>query len=136
MYLEKSTSFKQVQTEDLADLVNPLVGSDSTYEFSHGNTYPSVALPFAMIQWTPQTDSSSWIYQYHATKIQGFRGTHSPSVWMGEYSSFTIIRPSGNAPQLRIYAVANTQTRANDIVEMSLREPDGLLRKLEAEVKK
>jgi len=46
------------------------------------------------------------------------------------------IRPSGNAPQLRIYAVANTQTRANDIVEMSLREPDGLLRKLEAEVKK
>jgi len=45
------------------------------------------------------------------------------------------IRPSGNAPQLRIYAVANTQTRANDIVEMGLREPDGLLRKLEAEVK-
>ena len=44
------------------------------------------------------------------------------------------IRPSGNTPQLRIYAVANTQTRANDIVEMSLREPDGLLRKLEAEV--
>jgi phosphomannomutase len=46
------------------------------------------------------------------------------------------IRPSGNAPQLRIYAVANTQARANDIVEKSLREPDGLLRKLEAEVKK
>jgi phosphomannomutase len=45
------------------------------------------------------------------------------------------IRPSGNAPQLRIYAVANTQTRANEIVVMSLREPDGLLRKLEAAVK-
>jgi phosphomannomutase len=44
------------------------------------------------------------------------------------------IRPSGNAPQLRIYAVANTQTRANEIVEMSLKEPDGRLRKLEAEV--
>jgi len=44
------------------------------------------------------------------------------------------IRPSGNAPQLRIYAVANTQTRANEIVEMGLREPDGLLRKLEAEL--
>ena len=95
MYLEKSTSFKQVQTEDLADLVNPLVGSGSTYEFSHGNTYPSVALPFAMIQWTPQTDSSSWIYQYHATKIQGFRGTHAPSVWMGEYGSFTIVPQVG-----------------------------------------
>lgn len=44
------------------------------------------------------------------------------------------IRPSGNAPQLRIYAVANTQTRANDIVEMSIREPNGLLRNLEAGV--
>jgi phosphomannomutase len=44
------------------------------------------------------------------------------------------IRPSGNAPQLRIYTVANTQSRANAIVEMSLREPDGILRKLEAGV--
>jgi phosphomannomutase len=47
----------------------------------------------------------------------------------------THIRPSGNAPQLRVYAVANTQDRANEIVGMSLREPDGLLRKLEASVK-
>jgi phosphomannomutase len=47
-------------------------------------------------------------------------------------SDIAHIRPSGNAPQLRIYAVANTQARANEIVEMSLREPDGLLRKLEA----
>lgn len=41
------------------------------------------------------------------------------------------IRPSGNAPQLRIYAVADSQTRANQIVEIGLREPDGILRKLE-----
>jgi phosphomannomutase len=47
-------------------------------------------------------------------------------------SDIAHIRPSGNAPQLRIYAVANTQARANEIVEMSIREPDGLLRKLEA----
>jgi phosphomannomutase len=41
------------------------------------------------------------------------------------------IRPSGNAPQLRLYAVADTQERANEIVRMGIREPDGLLRKLE-----
>jgi phosphomannomutase len=41
------------------------------------------------------------------------------------------IRPSGNAPQLRIYAVANTQERANEIVKLALAEPDGILRKLE-----
>jgi len=41
------------------------------------------------------------------------------------------IRPSGNAPQLRIYAVASTQERANEIVKLALAEPDGILRKLE-----
>ena len=41
------------------------------------------------------------------------------------------IRPSGNAPQLRIYAVSDTQARADRIVELSLREPDGILRQME-----
>lgn len=40
------------------------------------------------------------------------------------------IRPSGNAPQLRIYACANSPERAQEIVRLSLREPDGLLRTL------
>ena len=40
------------------------------------------------------------------------------------------IRPSGNAPQLRIYAVADTQARAEEIVALALAEPDGLLRRL------
>ncbi|MGH7826340.1 MAG: phosphomannomutase [Candidatus Binatia bacterium] len=41
------------------------------------------------------------------------------------------IRPSGNAPQLRIYANSDSQTRADEIVELALREPDGILRQLE-----
>jgi phosphomannomutase len=41
------------------------------------------------------------------------------------------IRPSGNAPQLRIYAVSGSQTRADRIVEVALGEPDGILRRLE-----
>ena len=44
------------------------------------------------------------------------------------------VRPSGNAPQLRIYAVADTQQRADQIVHMGVTEPDGLLRKLESTV--
>lgn len=40
------------------------------------------------------------------------------------------VRPSGNAPQLRIYAVANTEERANEIVALGIAEPDGILRKL------
>jgi phosphomannomutase len=41
------------------------------------------------------------------------------------------IRPSGNAPQLRIYANSDTQARADRIVEMGLKEPDGILRGME-----
>jgi phosphomannomutase len=40
------------------------------------------------------------------------------------------VRPSGNAPQLRIYAVAGDEARAEDIVALALAEPDGLLRRL------
>jgi len=41
------------------------------------------------------------------------------------------VRPSGNADELRIYAVADTQARADEIVRCGLAEPDGILRKLE-----
>jgi phosphomannomutase len=41
------------------------------------------------------------------------------------------VRPSGNAPQLRIYANSDSQQRAEQIVKLALREPDGILRQLE-----
>lgn len=37
------------------------------------------------------------------------------------------VRPSGNAPQLRIYACANTPIRAQEIVQMGLHKPHRLL---------
>jgi len=40
-------------------------------------------------------------------------------------------RPSGNADEFRIYAVAGTQARANEIVEAGLAEPDGIIRLME-----
>ncbi len=41
------------------------------------------------------------------------------------------MRPSGNAPQLRIYSVADTQQRADEIVALAL-APDGIFREIEA----
>lgn len=41
------------------------------------------------------------------------------------------MRPSGNAPQLRIYSVSNTQERADDIVAQAIAEPDGIFRTLQ-----
>ena len=44
------------------------------------------------------------------------------------------VRPSGNADELRTYAVADTQARANDMVKLAVAEPDGILRRLERQV--
>ena len=76
---------------DLVQYVNPLIGTDSSYELSRGNTYPAVALPHGMIQWTPQTRADDWIYQYDKKALQGIRGSHSPSVWMGDYGNLTVM---------------------------------------------
>jgi phosphomannomutase len=46
------------------------------------------------------------------------------------------LRPSGNAPQLRMYSVADSQERADEIVALALREPDGLFRRMERQVEK
>jgi phosphomannomutase len=40
------------------------------------------------------------------------------------------VRPSGNAPQLRIYANSDSQARADQIVELALQEPQGILRQM------
>jgi phosphomannomutase len=46
------------------------------------------------------------------------------------------IRPSGNADELRIYAVADTQERADDIAAMGVAEPGGILRGMEELVRR
>src|ERR1035437_4155347 len=50
-----------------ADLVNPLMGTDSEFKLSNGNTYPAIALPWGMNFWSPQTRKmgDGWGYTYH-----------------------------------------------------------------------
>ena len=43
------------ETRTLVHLANPLQGTDSVRKFSHGNTYPAIALPFPMNVWAPYT---------------------------------------------------------------------------------
>jgi phosphomannomutase len=44
------------------------------------------------------------------------------------------VRPSGNADELRVYAVADSRQRAEDIATLAILEPDGILRQLERSV--
>ena len=75
------------------DLVNPLVGTLSTFQLSTGNTYPGIALPWAAHFWTPQTGANGdgWTYRYDATHIRGFKQTHQPSPWINDYGAFSIM---------------------------------------------
>ncbi|MCW3091667.1 MAG: Alpha-mannosidase [Ferruginibacter sp.] len=79
------------------ELVNTLMGTDSKYTFSNGNTYPAIALPWGMNFWTPQTNTNGngWQYQYSADKIVGFKQTHQPSPWIGDYGQFSIMPMTG-----------------------------------------
>jgi predicted alpha-1,2-mannosidase len=80
------------------DWVNPLMGTDSKPSLSNGNTYPTIALPWGMNFWTPQTGKmgNGWIYTYDADKLRGFKQTHQPSPWMNDYGQFAIMPVTGN----------------------------------------
>jgi predicted alpha-1,2-mannosidase len=79
------------------DLVNPLMGTDSSYELSYGNTYPAIAVPFGMNAWTPVTGKmgDGWGYTYGAHKINGIKQTHQPSPWMNDYAAFALLPMTG-----------------------------------------
>jgi predicted alpha-1,2-mannosidase len=79
------------------DLINPLMGTDSSYELSYGNTYPAVAVPWGMNFWTPVTGKmgSGWGYTYSAHKINAIKQTHQPSPWMNDYAAFGIFAETG-----------------------------------------
>lgn len=82
---------------DLTSYVNTLQGTNSKYELTRGNTYPTTALPWGMNFWTPQTgpNGSGWIYQHFKDSIRGFRQTHQCSSWTNDYSVFSVMPVSG-----------------------------------------
>ena len=89
------------QTENkqssLVEFVNPLVGTDSDHALSNGNTYPAIALPWGMNFWTPQTNKmgNGWAYMYDDVKLRGFKQTHQPSPWIGDYAAFSLFPETG-----------------------------------------
>src|SRR5690554_3236743 len=85
------------QEFDPVSYVSTLVGTNSKYELSTGNTYPATALPWGMNFWSPQTGKmgDGWMYTYTADKIRGFKQTHQPSPWMNDYGQFSLMPLTG-----------------------------------------
>lgn len=96
--LPHSPTFSQESPLRPSEYVSTLVGTLSDYSFSAGNTYPAIALPWGMNFWTPQTGKmgNSWIYTYSSQLICGFKQTHQPSPWIGDYGQFSIMPVRGN----------------------------------------
>ena len=86
-------SFPVFAEKDLVQYVNTLQVTNSTYELSWGNTYPTTAVPYPMNSWSPQTgkNGDGWKYQYSATTIRGFQPTHQCSPWVGDYGVFSLM---------------------------------------------
>lgn len=84
------------------DRVNVLVGTQSSFELSSGNTYPVISRPWGMNSWTPQTGKmgDGWQYTYTANKIRGFKQTHQPSPWINDYGQFALMPVVGKNPKL------------------------------------
>ena len=84
-------------TLEPVDYVSTLVGTESTFQISTGNTYPAIALPWGMNFWVPQTgkNGDGWQYTYTATKIRAFKQTHQPSPWINDYGQFSLMPTVG-----------------------------------------
>lgn len=85
------------QVSNPEEWVNPLMGTQSKFSLSNGNTYPAIALPWGMNFWSPQTGKmgNGWMYSYEADKIRGFKQTHQPSPWINDYGQFVIMPVTG-----------------------------------------
>lgn len=83
--------------EGITQYVSTLVGTQSKFSLSTGNTYPAIALPWGMNFWTPQTGKmgDGWAYTYNADKIRGIKQTHQPSPWINDYGQFAIMPTTG-----------------------------------------
>lgn len=83
---------------DAYSSINLLQGTDSTWEFSTGNTLPLVARPWGMHHWSLQTADAPWLFNRRHRRLRGIRLTHQPSPWMQDYCSLTLQPFNGAVP--------------------------------------
>lgn len=90
-------------------------GSLNQPSFSNGNTLPYTGTPFGMNYFIIQSQSgNSWHFDPTYPIIQGFRLTHQPSPWMGDYSwmLFTPITGKPSATNLHMLQSSYKESEA------------------------
>ena len=83
-------------SSDPVDYADPLIGTWG----GTGGVIPGISYPFGMTHFTPMTrypKISNTPYHYEDTSyIIGFRGTHQPTVWMGDYGYCSLMPGMGD----------------------------------------
>ncbi|PKP35545.1 MAG: hypothetical protein CVU00_01980 [Bacteroidetes bacterium HGW-Bacteroidetes-17] len=82
------------QGKTIVEYVNPFIGTDG-----HGHTYPGAALPFGMVQLSPDTRKDNWDacsgYHYSDSTIMGFSHTHLSGTGVGDYGDIRLMPTVG-----------------------------------------
>ena len=78
-------------------LIDTRQGTANKREFSNGNCLPYTAHPFGMNHFVVQTTSErgSWFFHPLDHTFEGFRLTHQPSPWMGDFAHFLLTPVTG-----------------------------------------
>ncbi|MEE6273335.1 GH92 family glycosyl hydrolase [Georgenia sp. MJ206] len=83
-----------------SDYVVTTRGTNSSGDFSRGNTFPATAVPHGFNFWTPVTDAGTyrWLYEYQRRNdgqnrpaLEAFSLSHEPSPWIGDRQTFQVM---------------------------------------------
>ncbi|MCJ0536544.1 GH92 family glycosyl hydrolase [Enterococcus cecorum] len=85
-------------------------GTANQQSFSNGNCLPYTGVPFGMNYFSIQTSNErgSWWFHPEEHIFQGYRLTHQPSPWMGDFSHLLLTPFSGELTDPSIFKVQSS----------------------------
>lgn len=85
-------------------------GTANDATFSHGNCLPYTGLPWGMNYFAPSTANNrgAWWFHPNDRTFEGYRITHQPSPWMGDFSHLTMTPISGLVKDLSLYHITSS----------------------------
>jgi predicted alpha-1,2-mannosidase len=95
-------------TGDLTHLVNPFIGTQND-----GNTYPGAAVPFGMVQLSPDTGHNTG-YDYGQNHILGFSADHLSGVGCGLGGDLPVLPTTGDITSTDDATYAATFSHADE----------------------
>ncbi|WP_289053528.1 GH92 family glycosyl hydrolase [Carboxylicivirga marina] len=100
------------QQEDILQYVNPFIGTGF-----HGHTFPGAALPFGMVQLSPDTHLLGWDassgYHYDDSLIYAFSHTHLSGTGIGDLGDVALLPYSNSSEAIPIASFDKSSEKAS-----------------------